>query len=83
MAKLYLLAALLTGCTAQHAVRHPYTRTPLAAILADAAVFSAGSCIGMDAQFGSQPHDTRNLRMAIGYGAALAVWLPLWFVETR
>lgn len=74
------LIMALCSCSALNAAEH--RKVTLPAMMVDAAVFTAGSCLGMDAQFSPERED-RGTRMLIGYGAALLVWAPLWLVETR
>lgn len=83
MKRLFIIAALVLGGCGAITAHKNNGRAPMALYLVDAAVFSVGMCVGMDAQYGSPPHDDRGVRMLGGYGAAMAAWLPYWFVKTR
>ena len=78
--KRLLLMAALSSCAATHALQRHDRKAPLAAYVVDAVMFSAGTIIGMDAQY-RNPQD--RTKMVAGYSVALAFWLPYWFVETR
>lgn len=72
-----LLALALCSCVSLNVASH--RRPPTAAYLVDVALFSAGACIGLDSQF-----RTRSPEQAlVGYGTALAVWLPLWLIPSE
>lgn len=79
MTRVAILAAL-AGCTVTHALRRPHEPTPVAAMLVDAALAGVGACLGMSEQFAPYPNKER---MVLGYGVAMAVYLPLWVVETK
>jgi hypothetical protein len=49
-------------------------------MLVDAALAGVGACLGMSEQFAPYPNKER---MVLGYGVAMAVYLPLWVVETK
>lgn len=66
------VAVIATGCIASNTLAHRKVTVP--AMLVDAAMFSAGSCVGLDAQYRRDPDEAR---MVIGYGVAGAVWLSL------
>jgi uncharacterized protein YfiM (DUF2279 family) len=71
------LILLLSGCSSIWAHDHRgSTNFPAKYVVADAVVFSAGMLTGMHAQYVSH----NRVQEVAGYGLALGVWLPMWFM---
>jgi hypothetical protein len=74
MIRLVLALSLLCSCSSSFRMQHPTRPMPLAPMLVDAVLFSAGACIGLDGwAHGDQTQE------ALGFGLAAIVWVPMWF----
>lgn len=77
MKRALLIGALCSGCSSIWAHQHKgSTNFPPQVVAADVAMFSIGTITGMHAQYVSH----NRVQMAAGYGMALGVWLPMWFM---
>lgn len=70
------LVLVLSACSTTHAVRHPGRATPLAYLLADAAVAGVGLAMAVDGY--NRPDATAQT--LVGFSLFCLVWCPAWVV---
>lgn len=77
MRRLTLIIALV-GCAPNHILHHS-SPVPIWKYAVDLTGMTAGGAVGVKAQL-ERPSDSRDTRMALGYGVALMILIPYLFV---